>query len=105
MNVTAQIVNKLDSLGNRFAKIEFVKKDGSIRELIVQRAAEKYRITGSRPDATETRRRNHPELVNVYSVDAKGFRSVDVRTVLSITADGFKTEYRTRDNVALTMGL
>lgn len=105
MNVTAQIVNKLDSLGNRFAKIEFVKKDGSIRELIVQRAAEKYRITGSRPDATETRRRNHPELVNVYSVDAKGFRSVDVRTVLSITADGFKIEYRTRDNVALTMGL
>jgi hypothetical protein len=93
-NVNEQVRDALDALGARFARIECVKKDGSIREMIVQRAKEKYEVTGGRPEATLARKVNHPELVNVWSVADQAFRSINVRRVMSITADGNYRRYR-----------
>jgi hypothetical protein len=93
-NVNEQVRDALDALGARFARIECVKKDGSIREMIVQRAKEKYEVTGGRPEATLARKVYHPELVNVWSVADQAFRSINVRRVMSITADGNYRRYR-----------
>lgn len=95
-----QVRNTLDGLGARFARIECVKKDGSIREMIVQRAKEKYEVTGGRPEATLARKVNNPDLVNVWSVADQGFRSINVRRVMSITADGSYKRFRDYDTAS-----
>lgn len=92
--VNHMVRDALDALGARFARIECVKKDGSIREMIVQRAKEKYEVTGGRPEATLARKVNNPDLVNVWSVADQGFRSINVRRVMSITADGSYRRFR-----------
>lgn len=48
------------------------------------------------------RRVNHPELVNVWSVGDKAFRSVNVNAVLSIASEGTVVNYRLYGNTPAT---
>ena len=81
--------------GSRIFSVQFTKKDGSTRIMTVQQAALAPRCKGedasdSARQAVETRARNNPHLLNVYSMDAKGIRSVNMDTLDWIQVNGKK---------------
>jgi hypothetical protein len=79
--------------GGRFCAVTFRKKDGSTRRMQVQPAALRLRLKGERaPEAARraaaTRAARHPHLLPVWDVRARAPRSIDLRTVSRIAADG-----------------
>ncbi|NAZ36251.1 hypothetical protein [Rubellimicrobium sp. CFH 75288] len=79
--------------GGRFCTVTFLKKDGSLRTMQVQPAALRLREKGERAlpharRAAATRAARHPHLLPVWDVRARAPRSVDLRTVRRIAADG-----------------
>jgi hypothetical protein len=79
--------------GSRFTTVEFVKKDGTLRTMLVQHAATKFRVKGdaaseSAQRATATRAAAHPNLLNIYDVDRGAIRSIDMNTVLTVKSGG-----------------
>lgn len=79
--------------GSRICSVEFIKKDGSYRKMLVQSAVLPTRLKGdaaseSAKKATETRRTNHPHLYNVWCMDNNAPRSINMDTVLRISGSG-----------------
>lgn len=77
----------------RFLTITFTKKDGTERKMNIQPAAVQTHLAiNPNPSAiqgTETRRRNHPNLIPVYDVQKGAIRSVNVDTIKSIRSNHF----------------
>lgn len=84
------------SAGSTFVSVAFVKKDGSEREMLCQLPAIKNHIVGSElgQRMAETRKKNHPELMPVYSVDAKGIRSINLSKVYRVRVRGHEITFR-----------
>ncbi len=82
----------LDTTSGRFISITFIKKDGSERKLTISPSAVKTHLAENPSDsakqATETRRKNHPNLYPVYDVHAKQIKSVNLDTITKIVIDG-----------------
>lgn len=79
----------LEGTGSKFTIVEFVKKDGTLRTMLIQHAATKFRVKGdaaseSAQRGVATRAENHPELFNTYDVDRNAIRSINLDTVLEI---------------------
>lgn len=90
-----QIKALINSSKGQFCSVVFVKKDGSLRTMQIQPAKLKFEVKGdsacdSAKKATATRQANHPNLMPVWSVDAKAIRSVNLDTVESITVKGIR---------------
>lgn len=87
------IKTMLESTEGRFASVTFRKKDGSIRTMVIQPAANKYHIKGeaasqSAKKAVETRKANFPNLYNVIEAFTKQFKSIDLDTIEKIKING-----------------
>lgn len=100
MNVRSHEVNEairalILSAGNTFVSVDFIKKDRSARRMLCQLPAIQSRIVGSERGerAAATRRENHPELMPVYSVDAKGIRSINLSTVYRVKVRGTEVKF------------
>ncbi|OGT59965.1 MAG: hypothetical protein A3E01_07750 [Gammaproteobacteria bacterium RIFCSPHIGHO2_12_FULL_63_22] len=83
----------LEGTGAKFTIVQFIKQDGSLRTMLIQHAAAKFRVKGeAAPEhkrrAAETRAYNHPELFNTYDVDRNAIRSVNLDTVITIRSFG-----------------
>ena len=83
----------MDESGSRFLSVDFVKKDGTLRNMNCQLAAGRALLAGdaasdSAKQAVETRKANNPNLRNVYSVTDKAWRSINLDTVLRISRNG-----------------
>jgi hypothetical protein len=83
----------LEGCGSKFVVVQFVKQDGSLRTMLIQHAATKYRVKGeaaseSARRAVKTRAENHPELFNTYDVDRNAIRSINLDTVVTIRSFG-----------------
>jgi len=85
--------NLIDSANGQFCSVTFIKKDGTRRVMTIQPAKLKFEVKGD--DASEsakqgaaTRKANNPHLHNVWSVDAKAIRSVNLDTVEQIKVGG-----------------
>lgn len=92
MNYDAQ-KDLINSAKGQFCSVTFIKKDGTRRVMVIQPAKLKFEVkgeSGSEPHrrAAETRVAAHPNLFPVWSVDAKGIRSVNLDTVESIKVGG-----------------
>lgn len=90
------------SAKGRFASVEFVKKDGTLRTLQVQPAAAKFHVLGDKASAraqqaTKARKENNPHNLAVWDVIDQCFKTVDLDTVLAVTVD--KTRYAVVDKV------
>lgn len=100
--VFAGVVGHLHKAG-QFASVTFLKKDGTPRVMrFIAAQRNKYQLKGGQ--AAETRKANHPNLVNLIDFDAyqalrktgidettaraKAFRSVNALTIQSIRFDG-----------------
>jgi len=86
----------INSARGRFASVEFVKKDGTVRVLQVQPAAAKFHVKGDKASAaaqqaTKTRKENNPNHLAVWDVVDQCFKTVDLDTVFAVTVD--KTRY------------
>jgi hypothetical protein len=87
----------INSAGGRFAAVDFVKKDGTLRTLQVQPAALKFHLVGDAASdaakrATETRKANNPNLLPVWDVANQAVRSINLDTVLGVTVDNQRYE-------------
>lgn len=88
-----QLRRLLESTGSKFTIVQFVKQDGSLRTMLIQHAATKYRVKGeaaseSAQRGVATRAANHPELFNTYDVDRNAIRSINLDTVVQIRGFG-----------------
>ena len=79
-----------------FGSVEFVKKDGSIRRITFLQSAIRLRVRGTtRGNAwSATMASNHPNLIRVWSVKDRGFRTVNLDTVLNVTTHKRTEVYR-----------
>lgn len=83
----------ITSAKGQFCSVTFIKKEGTRRVMTIQPAKLKFEVkgeSGSEPHrrAAATRAEKHPNLFPVWSVDAKGIRSVNLDTVESIKVGG-----------------
>ena len=81
----------LDTSRSRFMSIDFIKKDGTRRKMVINpRAVATHLAANPSPagrQAAETRRKNHPNLIPVYEV-GKGIKSINTDTVLAVRMGG-----------------
>lgn len=89
----ARIVAALAGIGgSKFASITFRKvSDGTLRTLTINPRAKVGLVANPSPAArraTKTRERNNPDLINVYSVHDRAWRSLYAENVLSIKVEG-----------------
>ena len=83
----------IESQGSKITSVEFTKKDGSYRKMLVQSAVLPKHLKGeeasaSAQQAAATRRANHPNLLNIWDMDQNAPRSVNMDTVLRIAGSG-----------------
>lgn len=97
-----QLKGLIETAGARFVRVDFVKKDGSLRKMI---AAPKARTglvgeaaSESAKRAVETRKANNPNLVNIFDTRKKGWRSINLDTVYAVQVDG--TRYVVLDGLS-----
>lgn len=78
VNLTpAEVIKRV---GGKFFSVEFVKKDGSIRNMTCRRGVVKYTNGGTSTVA------HIPNLVTVYDTQAKGYRNINLDTVKRVRA-------------------
>lgn len=90
------IADHIRSCGARFGTVVYFKKDSTIRRLTYQMAAMPSRVLGTDRGqrASATRKANHPNLLTVWDVHKRAFRTVNLDTVLTVKAAGVVTRYR-----------
>ena len=81
----------------RFLRVDFIKKDGTLRQMIIQPAKLKFEVKGDEASdkakrGNQTWKDNNPNLMPVWDVQAEGIRSINFDTVQLIVKD--KEEYR-----------
>ena len=74
MNMT-ELRNLLDNTKGKLFSVHFIKKDGSLREMVCRNEVTKGTVGGSNGHEDK------PHLYTVYDVQAQGFRSVNLTTV------------------------
>lgn len=90
----------IESAKGRFCSVTFIKKDSTVRVMNIQPAAIKGHLIGDKASesakrAVETRKQNHPNLLNVWDNGKQGIRSVNLDTVTEIKLDGEVYKYGT----------
>ncbi len=84
----AHIRELVNQAGSHFFRVTFLKADNTLRTLLIQQAAAKFHIKGTKPEATQKRHENNPHLLNVWSVPDKGFRAINMNTITEIVLNG-----------------
>lgn len=81
-----------------FVTIDFFKKDGTIRSMNIQHpSVQNHLVTEYKSESTkqavETRKKNHPELMNTWDVQKHEIRSINLDTVFRVAAKGKVYEF------------
>jgi len=82
-----------EAQGSRIFSVVFVKKDGTPRTMLVQYAATATHTLGEdapliKQQAAAARRANNPNLLNVFDMDRKAIRSINMDTLKIIRGQG-----------------
>lgn len=97
-----QLKGLIETAGARFIRVDFVKKDRTLRKMLAQPKARIGLVGEAASDSAkqgvETRKANHPNLLNIYDVQKKGWRSINLDTVYAVQVDG--TRYVVLDGLA-----
>lgn len=88
-----RIRDLIESAGNTFVTVEFIKKDGTERVMNVRLNSGTDLLAGdaasaSAKQAVETRKANNPNLINVFEAVRKQWRSIDLDRVLGVKVRG-----------------
>lgn len=78
----------VSSFGSKIFHVVFIKKDGTIRRMNVQQAAAVNHLKNNDDPAVKDmlakRVRDNPSLINLWSINDKGFRSVSIDKIVTI---------------------
>ncbi|MDW9491705.1 hypothetical protein [Sinorhizobium meliloti] len=95
----AQIRALIETAGSRFISVEFVKKTGELRRMLVNPARLGAHLrrdiaikSESHVRGAETRKANNPHLLNVWDELAGAPRTINLDTLTQIKIDG--VQYR-----------
>ena len=91
----ADAVNIINSQGGKFHTVTFMKKDNTLRKMNCRKGVTKHLKGGSLKY-----NRAEKGLIGTYDVVAKGYRSINVNTIVSISAGGTDYYVRTENQVA-----
>ena len=83
MSKTFQAIREATNDGKIFS-VTFVKKDGSIRFMVCRSGVKKYRKTG----VDLVKRVFNPDLITVFDMQAKEYRSFHQESVLALKTKG-----------------
>tara|TARA_R110000824_G_scaffold24927_1_gene87260 strand:+ start:198 stop:533 length:336 start_codon:yes stop_codon:yes gene_type:complete len=89
---SADAVNIINSQGGKFHSVTFVKKNGDLRLMNCRTGVVKHLKGG-----TLKYNRSDKGLIGTYDIAAKGYRSINVNTIVSISAGG--SDYVVRPEV------
>jgi hypothetical protein len=94
--INAAIKQQITTSRSLFGSVEFIKKDGTIRRITFLQSAMRLRIRGTaRGKAwSMTMDARHPNLMRVWSVKDRDFRTVNLDTVLNVITHRQTTNYR-----------
>lgn len=89
----------IENAGSQFLSVQFVKKDGTVRDMKIQNAMLKMNVKGDEASetakkATETRKKNNPNLIAVWDFDKNEIRSINMDTVTHIKSNGETHTYK-----------
>ena len=91
----AQIRALIETAGSRFISVEFIKKDGAERKMLVNPARLGATLRRDASDKSEshqrgaeTRKALNPHLLNVWDEYAQAPRSINLDTLTKIKIDG-----------------
>jgi hypothetical protein len=84
-----KIRNIISTAGNHIFSVKFVKKDGSIRDLTCRFGVHTPLKGGG--ESTTSHKNN---LMTVWDVQARGYRCVNLDTVISAKIDGVEIVFR-----------
>jgi len=82
-----QMRSILDSTNGKVFSVTFVKKDGTVREMVCRNNVHKGTVGGVAGHA------HIPELYTVYDMQANGFRCVNLTTVKRIKCGELNKEW------------
>ena len=71
--------------GGKIFSIEFIKKDGSLRPMLCRFGVTKD-VTGRGKDNLE----NYDNLMKVYDISKKAYRTINLKTITKISINGFR---------------
>lgn len=90
--INSYVRTTIRDAGAKLVSVEAVSKGGEVKRFVFSDAARPTHIasivTASGAQAAETRKRNNPDLVNVWDIHKRSWRSFNVNAVLSIKAAG-----------------
>lgn len=86
MNMT-ELRNLLDTTNGKVFSVHFVKKDGSLREMVCRNEVTKGTKGGSNGHEDK------PHLYTVYDMQAQGFRCVNLTTVKRVKCGSIDIQY------------
>jgi hypothetical protein len=78
----------ISTAGNHIFSIKFVKKDGSVRDLVCRMG-----VT-SKLKGGESTTAHKPNLMTVWDVANSGYRCINLDTVISARIDGVEIKFR-----------
>ena len=89
-DIICQIVKEQ---GSKIFSVTFLKKDGTLRTMLVQDAVTKFLCKGDAASeaarkAVLSRKLNNPNLLNVYDIQKQAIRSINMDTVIQISGKG-----------------
>lgn len=91
----SQIRALIETAGSRFISVEFVKKSGELRKMLVNPARlgavvrkETFDKSESHVRGAATRKAANPHLLNVWDEIAGGPRTINLDTLTQIKVDG-----------------
>ena len=93
----AAIQDLIDANENRYCSVVFLKKDRSLRRMVIHNAQRKFHIVGSElgQRMAASRKANNPNLITVWDASKRAFRSFHADQVLSVRAGGKLYRFRT----------
>lgn len=82
------IKSGIDSTNGKLFSVEFIKANGKRRKMVCRTGVKRY-LKGGKSTTSHC-----PHLVTVYDVQAKGYRSVNLDTVLNVKMFGQSFDIR-----------
>lgn len=90
--INAYIRSTIRAAGSKLVAVEAVTKDGEIKRFVFSDAARPTHmasiVTVSGAQAVESRKRNNPDLFNVWDINERRWRSFNLNNVLTIKTAG-----------------
>lgn len=99
VTINDRIREQINRAGSRIVRVVAVAKDGELKRFVFNASPEAQKnklapiVSIQHAQGADTRKRNNPDLVNIWDMSAKRWRCFDLNRVISVKC-GAETPYR-----------